>query len=234
LEQFVQLVLSLSNCNLRFSERIERDFHLDVWLGFEGVYEARNVEVELILLDLCETRDVSVLQQLIRVLVEGREFRADGVHIPPVVLREATGPGDALIALSQFRDGFLTLLVQPSALSLRGLLLCLGLRRVVVGLCDTDLLFQLSELVDNWLVLGHETAHFFLFTSVDLLADPTTVMRDQAWHFRGVAVGVVVNEDAHHILRAKFVLRREVPVMPRGIDEQHLVLALCGPPLVQD
>ena len=60
------------------------------------------------------------------------------------------------------------------------------------------------------------------------------MLRHEARHLRRVAVGVVVDQNPHHVLRAQLVLGRELAVVPRGVDQQHLVAALGRALLAQD
>ncbi len=60
------------------------------------------------------------------------------------------------------------------------------------------------------------------------------MLRHQAGHAAGFAVGVVVDEDAHDILRAEFVLGGEFAVVARGVNEEDFLPVAFAPLFFQD
>src|ERR1022692_606633 len=85
---------------------------------------------------------------------------------------------------------------------------------------------QRRQLVHMELILCFESPDLVLLTQVDLLADSPAVLLDQARRLWRVAVGMIVDEHPHHVLRAELVLCRELTIVSRRIEEQHLVVTL--------
>src|SRR5205823_2604177 len=93
---------------------------------------------------------------------------------------------------------------------------------------------QGGKFVGEFLVFGLDSADFIFLAEINLFANAATMLLDDFGDFGGIAVGVVMDEDAHHILRAEFVLRGEFAEVAHGIDEEHLVAAGFGALLAQN
>src|SRR4029077_16418487 len=77
-KEILQFVLCDTGLLSGIFERFQRVADVNLWLRFEGVHVSRNVEVVLVVCDLFDRDDPSLLDQLGRIRVERIQFGTDG------------------------------------------------------------------------------------------------------------------------------------------------------------
>jgi hypothetical protein len=103
---------------LCIGERPERILDLNPWLRLEGVYIARDIEVEFVFLDFIEANGADVLQQLVGIGVNRDKFVAYFDYVLTIVFGAAPRLGNPLVPL-----GFSSLTSAVSAADLSPLVL---------------------------------------------------------------------------------------------------------------
>jgi len=159
-----------------------------------------------------------VFEQLVWVGVKGDHLIADRGHISAVVVCPAARLGDALVALGELGGELLALLLdlRDGTRDLGLLLLRPGRARLLARLGQLDA--ERRELFDLELVLRLDASGLLFRPGVDLPADAAGVLGQESRYLRRVAVGAIVDEHPHHVLRAQLVLRGQLAVVPRGVD----------------
>ena len=89
IEELSEAFLGFRRSCLSVFERLKGVSHRRSWFQVEGVDVARDVEVEVVVLDLLARNHTSMLNQLEGIGVELNQFLADPAQFAPVFLRPA-------------------------------------------------------------------------------------------------------------------------------------------------
>src|SRR4051794_11022835 len=102
LQKRPELGLSISCTIFRGRQCSECVFDPDARLRLERVDVPWDIEVELVLLDLVYADDADMLEEFVRIGVEGNKLVAHIRHVPAIVFGSTPRLDDALIPLDHF------------------------------------------------------------------------------------------------------------------------------------